>query len=153
MLVVSFFVFFVGGGAGMGPKGAPGDQLSNAGVSSKSGQWRPDWWRKCVLEKSLCLQPPVGLRGGGGGQNSYEFKGILTTTTTTEPYEFIGVPGGGGGYILPLQLFAFAVALRHFFIVFHFILFSLSVCLFVCLSVFYAAGLLSVPPPRNPMNS
>ena len=36
----------------MGPKCGPGDQLSNPKVSSKSGQWRPDWWQKSVLEKS-----------------------------------------------------------------------------------------------------
>ena len=30
----------------------------------------------------------------GGGQNPNEFIGILTTTTT-EPYEFIGFRGGG----------------------------------------------------------
>ena len=40
-------------GPGTGPKCAPKeDQLSNAEVSSKSGQWRPDWWRKYVLKKS-----------------------------------------------------------------------------------------------------
>ena len=36
----------------MGPTCAPGGQLSNAEVSSKSGQWRPDWWQKCVLKQS-----------------------------------------------------------------------------------------------------
>ena len=36
----------------MGPKCGPGDRLSNAEVSSKSGQWRPDWWQKCVLKKT-----------------------------------------------------------------------------------------------------
>ena len=31
-------------GARMDPKCVPGEQLSNAEVSSKFGQWRPDWW-------------------------------------------------------------------------------------------------------------
>ena len=42
----------------MGPKCAPRNQLSNHKVWSESGQWRPDWWRKYVLEKTLFLQPP-----------------------------------------------------------------------------------------------
>ena len=44
---------------GMAPKCGPRDQLLNAEVSSKSGQWRLDWWRKCVLEQYLFLQSPV----------------------------------------------------------------------------------------------
>ena len=37
----------------LGPEwGGPNDQLLNAEVPSKSGQWRPDWRRKNMLEKS-----------------------------------------------------------------------------------------------------
>ena len=36
--------------------------------------------------------------GGGGNQNTYEFMGILTTTTT-KPYEFTGFWGGGADRI------------------------------------------------------
>ena len=49
----------------MAPICAPGDQLSNPKASSKSGQWRPDRWRKYVLKKSQ--EPPiVGARRGRG---------------------------------------------------------------------------------------
>ena len=44
--------FWARQGPGMGPKCGPGGQLSNAGVSSESGQWRPDWWQKHVLKKT-----------------------------------------------------------------------------------------------------
>ena len=39
-------------GPGMGPKCAPGGQLSNPEVSSESGHWRPDWWQKYVFKTS-----------------------------------------------------------------------------------------------------
>ena len=53
-MCLEFFGTFFGPpqGPGLGPKCAPGGRLSNAEVSSKSGQWRPDWWQKCVLKKS-----------------------------------------------------------------------------------------------------
>ena len=51
-------LFWAPQGPGMAPTCGPGDQLLNAEVSSKSGQWRPDWWQKCVLRKS---QQPIIL--------------------------------------------------------------------------------------------
>ena len=33
--------------------------------------------------------------------DSYDIVGVLATTTTTEPYEFIGIRGGGGVYPPP----------------------------------------------------
>ena len=44
--------FWAPQGPGTGPKCAPESQLSNPEVSSESGHWRPDWWRKYVLKKS-----------------------------------------------------------------------------------------------------
>ena len=52
MFLDLFLMFWAPLGPGMGPKCAPGDQLSNPRVSSKSGQLRPDWWQTYGMKKS-----------------------------------------------------------------------------------------------------
>ena len=54
----------------MGSKCAPGDQLLNAEVSSKSGQWRPDWWQEYALTKS---QEPTRVAASDSNRRAFEF--------------------------------------------------------------------------------